>query len=62
MIYSIFIQHVVDVVVYGQGITSNNCMDSTLEFSLDLEEEFTNYGPWVKSSPVPDFVNEVLLE
>lgn len=44
LIYSIFIQHIVDVEVYGQGITSSNYMDSTLEFSLDLEEEFTNYG------------------
>lgn len=56
------IQHAVDVVVYGQRIMPSNGKDSTLEFSLGLEEEFANYSFRVKASPLPDSVNEILLE
>ena len=50
------------VVVYGQGIISGDYRASTPGFGLGLEEEVVNCGRGVKSSPLPDLVNEVLLE
>lgn len=62
MVYSVFIQHIVDAVALGQGIMSRNCVESILEFSLDAEEGFANCSLWAKSSPLLDFINKVLLK